>query len=101
MAAPLKYCSPVDLRKRFNEGRYRERLEQGEFVPEITIVGLAPARFPAGTASQIISYLDHNARTIAIVHQYGDTLGNPAAGTEPDPKFLFEGGVRYKLSRVP
>jgi hypothetical protein len=100
MAAPLKYVSAESLRDRFNGGRYRERLEQGEFKPDITMIGPAPARFPATTQSQIVGYRDAAGRTVAIVHQYADQWGNPAAGTEPDPKFLFDKGVRYKVSRL-
>jgi hypothetical protein len=39
-----------------------------------------------------------NGRTVVIAHQYGTQSGDPVAGTLPDPKFIFEGGVRYKFS---
>lgn len=75
-------------------------MREGEFTTEVTVVGPAPSRLPAGLESQMVTYRDKNGLTIAIVHQYGDNKGNPAPGTLPDPKFLFEDGVRYKLSRI-
>jgi hypothetical protein len=49
----------------------------------------------------MISYSDAAGRTIAFAHQYGFPDGTPirtrARGqSRPDPKFLFEGGTRYK-----
>jgi hypothetical protein len=100
MTPPLKYVTPGELRKRFNDGRYFERLQVGEFVAQVPDIGQAPARFPGDIRSQIVAYLDQSGLTVAIVHQYGRQNADPAEGTRPDPKFLFEGGVRYKLSRI-
>ena len=100
MAPPVQYVSPSEIRHRFNEGRYFERLQEGEFVAEVTIVRPAPTRFARGTTSQMVAYRDHAGRTVAIVHQYGDAHGNPARGTLPDPKYLFDGATRYKVSRI-
>jgi hypothetical protein len=100
MSAPEQYSSPAELRHRFNEGRYFERLLAGELHATIQVVGPAPKRFRIGMESQMITYRDESGRTVAIVHQYGERDGTPAKGTRPDPKFLFENGVRYKLSRL-
>lgn len=97
--APEKYVSDADLRTYFNDGRYYERMQDGEFLPEVTEVGPAPARFPARVRSQIVAYVDQTGMTIAIVHQYGYENGDIAEGTRPDPKFLFKDGVRYKRTR--
>ena len=97
--APEKYVTPDELRELFNDGSYYERLQQGEFTPEITDVGRAPARFPVSVRSQMVTYMDRSGRTIAVVHQYGYDNGDVVEGTDPDPKFLFKDGVRYKLLR--
>jgi hypothetical protein len=99
MPAPKKYVTADELRDRFNGGNYYERLQTGEFKPEITDVGPAPAHFGADARSQIVAYVDQNGRTVAIVHQYGTRYGDAAKDSLPDPKFLFEGGVRYSLLR--
>jgi hypothetical protein len=99
MAAPVKYVNPKALRKLFNDGKYLERVRAGELQVDIIDVGPAPKRFPADTRSQMVTYRDANARTVAICHQYGQPDGEPAKSTLPDPKFLFEDGTRYKLSR--
>ena len=99
MAAPEKYVTEAELRHRFNGGSYYERLQNGEFMPEITDIGPAPAGYPSSARSQIVAYIDQQGRTIAIVHQYGTEYGDAAGDSLPDPKFLFEGGVRYKLAR--
>lgn len=48
----------------------------------------------------MIAYSDADGRTIAFAHQYGLPDGTPIHSrgrqTRPDPKFLFEDGVRYK-----
>lgn len=88
------------MRHRFNEGGYVARLAAGELIAEITLIGPAPARFPKGFQSQILTYQDARSQTVAIVHQYGRPDGTPAKGTRPDPKFLFEDGVRFKLQRL-
>ncbi len=44
----------------------------------------------------MITYLDQWDRTIVIAHQYGRPNGDPTPRTFPDPKFLFEDGIRYK-----
>jgi hypothetical protein len=99
MPAPVERVSAKALRALFNDGRYYERLQEGEFhLGEIVDVGRAPARFPAGTRSQMVTYLNEQNLTVVIAHQYGRQDGTPALGTKPDPKFMFERGVRYKFS---
>lgn len=98
--APEKYVSADELRTMFNEGRYYERMQEGEFLPEVTDIGPSPTHFSADIRSQIVAYIDQAGRTVAIVHQYGYDNGDVAEGTQPDPKFLFEQGVRLKLRRT-
>jgi hypothetical protein len=94
---PSEYVTAWALRELFNEGQYFERLQAGEFTADIRDQRAAPSRYPAGTRSQIIRYLDSNGRTVAIIHQYGTPDGMPISGSLPDPKYLFQDGTRYKL----
>jgi hypothetical protein len=98
--APEKYVSQDELRSLFNDGRYYQRMQEGEFIPEVTDVGPSPSRFPGEVRSQTVAYIDQTGRTIVIVHQYGYDNGDVAEGTLPDPKFIFESGVRHKLLRA-
>lgn len=99
MADPQVYATADEMQKRFNEGRYYERLLAEEFhLDDIEDIGPAPNNFPRGTRSQIVSYLDRFDRTIVHAHQYGTRVGVSATGTQPDPKFIHENGVRYKYS---
>lgn len=95
---PSQYVSPDEIRKRFNEGRYFERLQEGEFVADVTDVG--PSRLVSGARSQTVRYRTQQGQTVAIVHQDGDPLGNPAPGRLPDPKYLFDKGVRLRPSAI-
>lgn len=90
------------MRQIFNENRYWERLQAGEFTAVILESRNAPAEAgqPPQTLSQSISYRDLDGNEVARVHQYlladGVTLG---AGGRPDPKRLFHNGVLYRLIR--
>jgi hypothetical protein len=99
--APEVKLSAKDIRKRFNEGGYHERsrddTDSSVQIGQIMDVGRAPAWCPRGARSQMIEYHDEYGRTIAWAHQYGFRDGKPISTSKPDPKFLFEGGVRYKL----
>jgi hypothetical protein len=49
-------------------------------------------------AESVGRILDLHGRTVAWVHEKaGRPNGEPAEGTWADPKYLFEGGTRYKL----
>ena len=98
--APEKYVSQDELRSLFSHGRYYERMQQGEFMPEVHDVGPSPSRFSSDVRSQTVAYIDQAGRTIVIVHQYGYDNGDVAENALPDPKFIFEKGVRYKLLRA-
>jgi len=89
----------------FNNGDYQERLHRGELVERINPGGNGlpnpKLRLPAGTRSQIVSYVDQQGITVAIVHQYLRPDGTLAASGKPDPKFLLEAGQRYALDTRP
>jgi hypothetical protein len=91
------------MRKRFNDGRYWERMRRGEFQP-IVIHRRQPqpavaAIHPVGTVSQMVSYRDANNDEVARVHQYLRPDGTLGASGRPDPKLLFENGTVYYLAK--
>src|ERR1700722_11251572 len=103
--APESRLSAVDIRARFNAGRYAERAEDNNDlsceVVEIRDIGPAPSWAPAGARSQVLRYEDEHGMTVAVAHQYGFPGGAPVyrrgRPTKPDPKFVFEEDPRFKL----
>ena len=86
---------------RFRFGRYLERADDGEFGCCIK-KDSTPSDSHQGTGARSVSvcYLDSSGFRIFIVHFYlvWDRLGNWSIGAsgEPDPKWLFEGGIVYR-----
>lgn len=95
------YVTDAALRKIFNEGRYFERFQEGEFFGYVYPVGQSPPGSPKGGMSQTVRYVlahDHK-RTVAVVHQRaGDKYGNPLGNDLPDPKRVVHKGVDYRYS---
>lgn len=86
---PSKEVSPSELRQLFNEKRYWERAQEGEFtqiVLETRHPSLPLANEPVCTKSQIVAYRDRRGRNVAIVHQYLRTDGTLGLSGRPDPK---------------
>jgi hypothetical protein len=100
-STPEVRLSAADIRTRFNAGKYAERAaddtDVSVCVSQELDIGPAPTWAPKGARSRIIKYADQNGLVVAIAHQYGYPDGRPIRNTKPDPKFLFEGGTRYKL----
>src|SRR5947209_15924461 len=90
------------LRRRFNRGRYHERVLSGQLTAKINreSVPQASANQPQGTKSQTVSYWD-NLQEVARVHQYVGANGQIIASGLPDPKRLFENGVLYRIRSAP
>jgi hypothetical protein len=89
-----------DLQRRFNEGKYWERLRKGEYTAvllEDRHPSLIAANEPFCTRSQMVSYIDRNNNEIARVHQYLRPDGSIGASGKPDPKRLLEGNMLYRL----
>lgn len=92
-----------ELRKRFNEGKYWERLQSGEYtakVREDRHPSLTAANEPFCTRSQMVSYMDRNLNEVARVHQYLRTDGTIGASGTPDPKRLLEGEILYRITKT-
>ena len=89
-----------EMQRRFNEGRYWERAQAGEFtmiLMEDRHPSLMAADEPFCTHSQMVSYRDTENNEIARVHQYLRPDGKIGASGRPDPKRLFEDGTLYRL----
>jgi hypothetical protein len=92
------------MRRRFNRGRYHERVLSGELTAIIrrnTTPSRTEANEPPGTVTQEISYLDKAGMEIARVHQYVRVGGMIGASGKPDPKRLLENGILYRLRKPP
>jgi hypothetical protein len=92
------------MRRRFNRGRYYERMLSGELraVARRDSTPVRPkANEPVGTHSQEVSYFDATNQELARVHQYIRPQGQVGASGLPDPKRLFENGILYRIRKHP
>jgi hypothetical protein len=90
---PRTLTTVQDLRRRFNDGRYWERVRTGELKAQIRddcVPRKLPRGEPRGTRSQIVLYRNATGRVVAIVHQYKRPDGTLGASRLPDPKFLVD-----------
>lgn len=89
-----------EMRRRFNCGRYQQRLGAGELTAKIGRVG-HPSPVKSGqphcTQSQEVFYLDSSGQEVARVHQYLRPDGKLGGRGLPDPKRLSEQGIIYRL----
>ena len=91
------------MRRRFNDGRYWERVQSGELRTEewdSRHPSLTAANEPYCTRSQMIAYLDQAGNEVARVNQYLRPDGAIGASGQPDPKRLFDGGILYRLVKA-
>lgn len=96
---PVVRILEQEMRRRFNDGRYFERVKSGDVTATIIDDRPAPpnADQPSGTRSQMISYRDLDGNEVARVHQYLRPDGKIGASGRPDPKRLYENGTLYRL----
>lgn len=75
----------------FNEGRYHDRVTDGELLA--VVESERPARLgsgqPPGTVSQMVWYFDSSLTRVALVHQYVRPDGTLGGSGRPDPKRLL------------
>ncbi|MCI0624015.1 MAG: hypothetical protein L0387_20560 [Acidobacteria bacterium] len=89
-----------ELRRLFNDGKFWERAEAGEFAQKVTRSGHpAPplANEPFCTQSQSLTYFDANGNKVAKVPQYLRPDGTIGLSGKPDPKRLLIGDTIYLL----
>jgi hypothetical protein len=91
------------MQRRFNEGRYWQRMQAGEFVEVIMDLSVPQAgileRHPDAESVKA-HYRDHHGNDIVEVHYYRLPDGSVIPGKRPDPKLLFEDGVMYHQERA-
>ena len=99
--APLnkRRVPPTELREKYNNGDFEERLQKGELPCAITRNSHpAPplSGEPLCTRSQILTYFDAQGNKVAVLHQYLRTDGTIGGrGRKPDPKKLLIGDTVY------
>ena len=91
-----------EMRQLFNNGRYIERVLQGELTIVTTDDRPAPpsAGQVPGTKSQMLSYRDRDNNEVARAHQYLKPDGTIGGSGRPDPKRLLHEGVLYRLLKA-
>src|SRR5262245_10656308 len=95
---PKSRVLPPELRRKWHENRFPERLQSGEFRQEVRRDGHpspALANEPHCTRSQIVYCFDSSNKLAAVYHQYLRQDRTIGASGQPDPKRLLIGGVIY------
>jgi hypothetical protein len=93
---PRRRVKAHELRKMFNDGEYWERTKTGELVAlEGASRHPGPPFEPFCTVSQSVHYYSHDAKKVAVVHQYLRPDGTIGGSGQPDPKAIFRDGILY------
>ena len=93
-----QFVSPAELRRMFNEGKYLERANAGEFTERVignNHPSKPKAKEPFCTRSQFVAYLDRQGREVVRFHRYLRTDGALGASGMPDPKVILYNLVQY------
>lgn len=93
------------MQRRFNDGKYWERMQSGEFTEVIkefhpdTRYPEVLARHP-GARSVTTHYINNDGMMIVEVHYFRMPDGSVIPDKRPDPKLLFEDGVMYHREKA-
>jgi hypothetical protein len=100
---PIKRITPEEMRKRFNEGGYWEKVLKGKWTAHTLETRISDALINeiVEITSVMLSYHDENGDEVARVHQYERPDGSIAASGRPDPKRLVQDGILYRLIKAP
>jgi hypothetical protein len=100
---PIKRISVEEMRKRFNEGGYWEKVLKRDWTahPLESRISDALTNETVQITSVMLSYHDDNGDEVARVHQYVRPDGSLAASGRPDPKRLVQDGILYRLIKTP
>ena len=88
---PFEYVTAEILRQHFNDDGIWQRVQAEELVALVntdTHCVAPPLGDPVCTHSQTMHYYTHEAKLVAIVHQYQRPDGKLGASGLPDPKWL-------------
>jgi len=92
------YIGRRELRELFNEQDFTDKIRRG-VVSERLLASSPPAaasKFPHGTLSQRIAYIDGTGRQCAVIHRFKLPDGSLGGSGLPDPKELLVNGILYK-----
>lgn len=91
--------SKGDVRRRFNNAGLWAEVQVGTVQAVVKRSKPAPWRAwqPRGTLSQYVIYLKGGVH-VAGVHQYLRPDGILGGSGLPDPKWVLDGGVRYRVA---
>lgn len=100
MTPEIIRVSPWHMRRLFRQGRFLERLRNGNLVAHdgktrhLSAAQALLQEQPYCTSSQMVEYLNGNLEREAMVHQYifNGVIGGSG---EPDPKRLEIAGIIY------
>ena len=101
---PHPRLSVEEMQRRFNEGKYWDRMRAGEFV-EVIKEFHPSTKYPEvidrhpGATSVTTHYFDKTGQFIAELHYFRMPDGSVIPDKRPDPKVLFEDGVTYHLEK--
>jgi hypothetical protein len=96
---PEKRVDRWEIRCRFNQARYQQRAESGEFVIETKKKVIRPGSgLPLGYKFSVEWYYinPHDGNQMAQGHYYER---DDESTTQHDPKHLYLNGVKYSLHR--
>ena len=96
-----EFVSEVEVRRIFNENRYFERMQEGEFRSRIVKQNRRRGgdRRVRNAMSQTVEFFDMQGRRVALVHQYRMKDGRMGGSGKPDPKVVVHEGVIYFLDQ--
>lgn len=91
-ADQVEWVSADIIRKIFNDGQYYQKVLDNiltTIIKEDSLLTKLPIGEPPGTRSQMVFYVDHQGKVVALVHQYLRPDGSIGASGKPDPKKLI------------
>jgi len=95
----MKRIPVQEMRTRFNDARYWEKVQKGEWTAHVleSRVSHMLTDETVEITSVMLSYHNEQGFEMARVHQYERPDGTLAASGRPDPKRLFQDGILYRL----
>lgn len=98
-----KRVDETELRRRFNDGTYEQRVASGVLRADITGKSHVRQDGLPDNCSYCTNSLEHTYidvqtnQVVAITHRYVRPDGTIGASGKPDPKLLVEGDIEYHL----
>ncbi|HLB11495.1 MAG TPA: hypothetical protein VJO15_00905 [Dehalococcoidia bacterium] len=91
-----EWVTEEEIRSRFNQGRFLERLQQGQLATHVFGYDThlnkrqrQKRQEPKCTRSQMVLYRTLTGEPVALAHQYRRPDGSLGGGGRPDPKRLL------------